>query len=396
MDTSRKTPHIDQTGDQERYEPEPASVKYRSVYSPLRNPPPRNAVFLIDESIYRSVMPKTTHWSIGWADLMMTMFVLFLSMFVYQATHKDFLVNDEIEIIGGDTTDALEITEEGAAGFPFVPIKPSAPLITSGTIKKVEPMSIQDIDADAVFFDDPERQSLERIKQSVLKPLPSLEKDVAKQTQLESQEAPVKTQVEPITENEFGGIQDIQEPKPVSAPKPVPIETKKDVIQEMFMVNKENLEAFNLEKFASIKLVPDKTVRIILSGDLLFAIGSAELSSSAISSLHKMALALQDTPYMINIVGHTDNIPMQSERFRSNWELSLTRASSVARFLIEVIGMSPNQFVVSGYSSYRPVAPNNNVANREKNRRVEIIISKKFPNPIPATESNLQQPDYIQ
>jgi chemotaxis protein MotB len=93
---------------------------------------------------------------------------------------------------------------------------------------------------------------------------------------------------------------------------------------------------------------------------------------------------------MINVVGHTDNLPMRSNQFMSNWELSVARASSVARFLIDEMGMNPVQFVVSGYASYRPIAPNTTAENRAKNRRVEIIISKRLPNPLPATVENLQ------
>ena len=81
------------------------------------------------------------------------------------------------------------------------------------------------------------------------------------------------------------------------------------------------------------------------------------------------------TPYMINIVGHTDNIPMHSERYATNWELSVARASRVARFLIEELGMNPNQFVVSGYASHRPLQPNTDTRNRAANRRVEIIAT---------------------
>jgi chemotaxis protein MotB len=54
------------------------------------------------------------------------------------------------------------------------------------------------------------------------------------------------------------------------------------------------------------------------------------------------------------------------------------------------MGMDPNQFVVSGYASYRPIEPNTTAENRAKNRRVEIIISKRLPNPLPATEQNLK------
>ena len=131
-------------------------------------------------------------------------------------------------------------------------------------------------------------------------------------------------------------------------------------------------------------------MRIILTGDLLFNLGESELSKNARDYLQKIAAAIRNTPYMINVVGHTDNVPMRSNRFKSNWELSVARASSVARYLIDEIQMDPNQFVVSGYSSYRPVAPNNSVENREKNRRVEIIMSKSLPDPLPATAENLK------
>ncbi len=382
MDEHQEDTPKDATEDQNSNSPEVASIKYRSEFSPLRTPPPQNSVFLIDESTFHPALPKISHWSIAWSDLMMTMFVLFLSMFVYQASHKEFLVSDDIEIIGGDTSAALEITEEGSATFPFMPIKPSAPLITSGTVKKVEPITLQDIDADTVFFDDKEGKSLARIRDSVLKPLP-VEEPMEEKTKIEP------PQPEEVVKETIEKKKPILVKPKVSAPAPIETEEQND-INEIFTINKDNLAYYNLEKFASIKLVPDKTVRIILTGDLLFKIGSADLSSSAIISLHKMALAIEDTPYMINVVGHTDNVPMKSTRYSSNWELSLSRASAVARFLIEEIGMSPLQFVVSGYSSYRPVVSNTNVNNRAQNRRVEIIISKYLPKPKPATKANLQ------
>ena len=93
---------------------------------------------------------------------------------------------------------------------------------------------------------------------------------------------------------------------------------------------------------------------------------------------------------MINVVGHTDNVPMHSEKYATNWELSVARASIVARCLVEEMGMNPQQFVVSGYSSYRPIKPNTNARNRATNRKVEIIISKRLPVPVSANAENLK------
>ena len=150
------------------------------------------------------------------------------------------------------------------------------------------------------------------------------------------------------------------------------------------------LKENNLDKFASIDLVPDKTMRIILTGDLLFELGESELSRDAQTSLRQLTSVIKNTPYMINVVGHTDNVPMRSTRFNSNWELSVSRASTVARFLIDEMDIPPNQFVVSGYASYRPIKPNTTTQNRSKNRRVEIIVSKRLPQPLPVTSNNLQ------
>ena len=336
------------------------------------------ALFLVEDSVVRSTLPKVSHWSIAWSDLMMTMFILFLSMFVYQASHKEFLVSDEMEVIGGDTTEALDITHDNKNTFPFVPIDPARPLMSGGSVKKVEPVSIQDIAADSRFFDEDRNGGLERIRESFRK---AQQKDI--------QEAPGD-----------GGDRFTDTPK-----SPLPLPDEKTAAQldrtvaggaggaavdTIFTISKDNIARLGLTDFAAIDLVPDQTMRIILTGDLLFDIGQAELSESSKSSLEKIAAQIREIPYMINVVGHTDNTPMHSEKYATNWELSVARASTVARFLVEKMGMNPQQFVVSGYSSYRPIKPNTNAPNRAVNRRVEIIISKRLPTPVSATAENLK------
>ena len=93
-------------------------------------------IFTTMDPTIRSSLPKVSHWSIAWSDLMMTMFILFLSMFVYQAAHKEFLVSDETEILGGKTIEALEIAGKDEASFPFAPIKQARPLVSSEKNKK--------------------------------------------------------------------------------------------------------------------------------------------------------------------------------------------------------------------------------------------------------------------
>ena len=322
-------------------------------------------VFLVDETAFRSSIPKVSHWSIAWSDLMMTMFILFLSMFVYQAAHKEFLVSDQPEVIGGTTTEALDILEDDKARFPFVPIEPARPLIAGGTVKKVEPVKLEDIDPDSVFFEEDKKGGLDRIREQF-----------KREQQQESYDA-----------SQPPGFMAAEEATPRDGRVEASPEDK--AIDRIFSLSNDRIAQLGLDDFASIDLVQDKTMRIVLTGDLLFATGEAELNDSSRNALITIAEAIRDTPYMINVVGHTDNIPMHSERYATNWELSVARASTVARFLVEVMGMDPQQFVVSGFSSYRPIKPNTNAKNRAANRRVELIISKRLPSPVAVDATNL-------
>ncbi len=332
-------------------------------------------MLLVDEVTLSSNMPRPSHWSVAWSDLMMTMFVLFLVMFVYQTAHEDFLKEKKPEIVGGDTTEALQTLDSSGPSFPFAPIHPGLPLMTGGTIKKVEPVREYDP------FDN-----------NAQPPAAELTAPQPQQAAEPSTRAVVQPEVKddippPLTATSGPG------PTEEAAPLPLVPEEKSvppaDNFQEMYTLSKDALDNNDLDRFASIDIVPDKTMRIILTGDLMFDLGQSDLSEEARDSLLQVASVIRNTPYMINVVGHTDNTPMRSSRFNSNWELSLARASTVARYLIEEVGMDPNQFVVSGYSSYRPVQPNTTAENRAKNRRVEIIISKRLPSPVPATAENL-------
>ena len=176
-------------------------------------------------------------------------------------------------------------------------------------------------------------------------------------------------------------------PAPVPEPQPpAPVEHS-ELITSLYDLSRVTVAAEKLERFASVELVPDKTMRINLTGDLLFPSGQAELTPAARDALAKLVPVLAQTPAMINIIGHTDDRPMQAARFPSNWELSLARASQVGRFLIEATGLPPDQFSVSGHASFRPLRPNTSEENRRANRRVEIILSQEPPPAaVPATD----------
>jgi chemotaxis protein MotB len=74
------------------------------------------------------------------------------------------------------------------------------------------------------------------------------------------------------------------------------------------------------------------------------------------------------------VEGHTDNVPIRSSRFPTNWELSTARSTSVVAYLVTTFGFAPDRLTAAGYSQYRPVAPNETEAGRARNRRVDIIV----------------------
>lgn len=134
-----------------------------------------------------------------------------------------------------------------------------------------------------------------------------------------------------------------------------------------------------IDDLRSIEMVPDKSIRIVLPGDVLFDTGQTDLKPAAKDSLREIAEVLARFPYVVNVVGHTDGTPMHSDRIATNWELSTIRACAVARFLIEEMKLPEERFYVSGYAHNQPIYPNDSMKNRAANRRVEIIITRELP-----------------
>ena len=118
---------------------------------------------------------------------------------------------------------------------------------------------------------------------------------------------------------------------------------------------------------------------IVLSDDILFDSGKAELKKDAYPILDKViAIIKQKVPDKnIGVSGHTDNVPITYSNWKSNWELSSARATNVLYYL-EGKGIPPKQLSATGYGEHRPIASNDTAAGRSKNRRVEIVILPAF------------------
>lgn len=145
---------------------------------------------------------------------------------------------------------------------------------------------------------------------------------------------------------------------------------------------KENLEA-EIKKSGhsdKVKLTLDKEgLQISIQDVMLFNSGDADVLPDVSTLLLHMAKSLNSMDNRIVVVGHTDNLPIKSDKYRSNWDLSVIRAINVMSFLVDQGGMSPERFSVQGYGEYAPKFDNSTADGRSKNRRVEIYLIRNYP-----------------
>ena len=106
----------------------------------------------------------------------------------------------------------------------------------------------------------------------------------------------------------------------------------------------------------------------------LFKEGSAKLQGNSWEVLDLIYNELDSIPNHIRVEGHTDDRPIATEKFPSNWELSSARATEVVRYFVNEYGFPPERISALGYGKFRPISPNNSIENRARNRRVDIVI----------------------
>lgn len=142
----------------------------------------------------------------------------------------------------------------------------------------------------------------------------------------------------------------------------------------------EDINAFvaerNLGENITVQILNKKIV-VRIRGKVIFDSGRETLNREARPILDQIIQIFDAYPeYNINIKGHTDNVPISTPRFPSNWELSAFRSTTVLKYLIER-GISPFRLTATGYGSLIPIRPNTTPENRAMNRRVEFVLEKK-------------------
>jgi chemotaxis protein MotB len=114
-------------------------------------------------------------------------------------------------------------------------------------------------------------------------------------------------------------------------------------------------------------------IEVEINSDILFPTGSAALDVHARQTLASLADVLRDVPNSVRVEGHTDNVPIATATFPSNWELSAGRAASVVHLFADQ-GVQPSRLAMVGYGQFRPREENDSAQGRNRNRRVMVII----------------------
>lgn len=127
-------------------------------------------------------------------------------------------------------------------------------------------------------------------------------------------------------------------------------------------------------------IVNDGSISFRISSEILFGSGRAELEDAGLDVIDRLVPTLAAGGHRIIVEGHTDNLPIQTERFPSNWELSASRASSVVRYL-QLAGIESTRLSATGYADTRPLAGNDDEQGRASNRRVELIMQTEADKP---------------
>ena len=146
-----------------------------------------------------------------------------------------------------------------------------------------------------------------------------------------------------------------------------------DIVKSMEQIA-EIFQEEALQDLASIEVTGPGEVLIRMGDKVLFAPGESELKPQAIRVLAGIANSIQEKTEKVYIEGHTDNVPISTPEFPSNWELSTSRALSVVR-LLEEAGIPSEQLAAVGHSQYIPITSNDTPEGRAKNRRVELWIT---------------------
>ncbi len=197
--------------------------------------------------------------------------------------------------------------------------------------------------------------------------------DPEKLVELKKAMQDVKEELEKVKKDQ---PQDLEEPikgRPDDVKKAEQDRLRQEEIQQQAQELQQILSKEIADGLITVETAKDKIIiRIQEKGS--FPSGSADFNPGFLDVIDRISDALVRSPGRIIVAGHTDNVPIYTARFRSNWELSSARAVTVVHALLLNPGISEDRVLIEGYADSHPLVPNDSTENRAKNRRVELII----------------------
>lgn len=150
---------------------------------------------------------------------------------------------------------------------------------------------------------------------------------------------------------------------------------KEDAIAEFKEEIKALIMGLNISEY--VHVVDEKTSIILrIDSVILFDVGKADIKQSGKETIKKVGELMRQLDTDIAVQGHTDNVPIKTSLFPTNWELSTKRATNVVIFLVNECFLEPTKLTATGNGEFKPIAPNDTEENRQKNRRIDIVIDK--------------------
>lgn len=170
--------------------------------------------------------------------------------------------------------------------------------------------------------------------------------------------------------------------KPIKLDQAIITSESKSAVEEVKMSEakkmlEQEIKNKGYEKQVKVELNEDG-LEISIQDAVLFNSGEAEVLKKFSPVLEEIAKMLKKFDNNIKIAGHTDNVPIHTSKFNSNWDLSSMRAINVMNFIIKSGQLSPKQFSVQAYGEYQPKYDNATAEGRAKNRRVEVFIERQY------------------
>ncbi len=180
---------------------------------------------------------------------------------------------------------------------------------------------------------------------------------------------------------------------PIAMQQPIPVDSKiiTDEKKVLRVERKEKMKHMAKDILQALApLIQNGKVRVTqsiqgitveINASVLFSPGQAKLEESSLLALRAVAHVVKDHEHEIHVEGHTDNMPISTANFPSNWELSTARSSSVIRLFVEN-GVAPHRLTALGYGENRSVESNDTSEGRKRNRRVAVMILSAEPDKI--------------